>query len=69
MRGCTVSRRYINVRNSGVFNLVNMYLGHLTLCVLMVEGMSVVANVMLSLTNVMSPSPDLCDLSVSTVVK
>ena len=35
----------------------------------MVEGMSVVVNVMLSLTSVMSPPPVLCDLSVRTVVK
>ena len=35
-------------------------------CVLMVEGMSVVVNVMLSLTSVMSPP---LDLSVSMVVK
>ena len=39
------------------------------LCVLMVEGMSVVVNVMLSLINVMSPHPALCNLSVRTVVK
>ena len=33
-------------------------------CVFMVEGMYVVVNVMLSLTIVMSPPPDLCDLVV-----
>ena len=37
--------------------------------VLMVEGMSVVVNVMLSLMSVMSPPPALCNLSVRTVVK
>ena len=31
--------------------------------------MSVIVNVMLSLTSVMSPHPDLYDLSVRTVVK
>ena len=40
-----------------------------TLCVLMVEGVSVVVNVMLSLMSVMSPPPALCNLSVRTVVK
>ena len=35
----------------------------------MVEGMSVVVNVMLSLISVMSPPPALCNLSVRTVVK
>ena len=39
------------------------------LCVLKVEGMSVVVNVMLSLMSVMSPPPALCDLSVRTAVK
>ena len=35
----------------------------------MVEGMSVVVNVMLSLMSVMSPSHALCNLSARTVVK
>ena len=39
------------------------------LCVLMVEDMSVVVNVMWSLLRVMSPPPAFCDLSVRTVVK
>ena len=39
------------------------------LCVLMVECMSVVANIMLSLMSVMSPPPVLCNLSVRTGVK
>ena len=37
------------------------------LCVLMVKGMYVVVNVMLSLMSMMSPLPVLCDLSVRTV--
>ena len=39
------------------------------LCVLIVEGMSVVVNVMLSLMSEMSPPPALCNLSVRTAVK
>ena len=39
------------------------------LCVLIVEGMSVVVNVMLSLMSVMSPPPALCNISVRTPVK
>ena len=39
------------------------------LCILMVEGMSVVVNVMLSLMTVMGPPPSLCNLSARTVVK
>ena len=38
------------------------------LCVLIVEGMSVVVNV-ISLMSVMSPLPALCNLSVRTAVK
>ena len=37
-------------------------------CVLIVEGMLVVVNAMLSLMRVMSPPPDLCVLSVRTTV-
>ena len=69
---CAVSRRYINVCNCDMFSVVNMYLDHLkccVVCVLMVECMSVVVNVMLSLMSVMSPPPALCYLSVRTVVK
>ena len=39
------------------------------LCVLIVEGMYVVVNVMLSLISVMSPPPALCNISVHTAVK
>ena len=39
------------------------------LCVLMVEGMFVVVNVMLSLMSVMSQPHNLCNLSVRMVVK
>ena len=35
----------------------------------MVEGMSVVVNIIFSLTSVISPPPALCNLSVRTVVK
>ena len=39
------------------------------LCVLIVEGMSVIVNVMLSLMSVISPPPALCNPSVRTAVK
>ena len=67
--GCGVSRRYIDVCYCDVFSVVNVYLDHLMLCVLIVEVMSVVVNVMLSLMSVMSPPPALCNLSVRTAVK
>ena len=52
--GCAVSRRYVDVCYCDTFSVVNVYLDHLKLCVFMVEGMSVVVNVMLSLMSVMS---------------
>ena len=39
------------------------------MCVLMVEDMSVVVNVMLYLMSVLIPPPALCNLTVCTVVK
>ena len=69
VRGCAVSRRYINVCNCDMFSVVNVYLDHLKLCVLIVEGMYVVVNVMLSLMSVMSPPPAVCKLSVRTALK
>ena len=69
VRGCAVSRRYIHVCNCDMFSVVNVNLDHLKFCVLMVEGMSVVVNVMLSLMSVMSSPPALCNISVRTVVK
>ena len=68
MRGCAVSRRYIDVCYCDMFSVVNVYLDHF-MCVLIVEGMSVVVNVMLSPMSVMNPPPALCNLSVRTVVK
>ena len=43
--------------------------GSYVLCVLMVEGMTVVVNVMLSLMNVISPPPALCNLSACMGLK
>ena len=56
VRGCGVSRRYIDVCYCDMFSVVNVYLDHLKLCVLIVEGMSVAVNVMLSLMSLMSLS-------------
>ena len=49
VRGCAVSSRFINVCSCDMFSVV--------LCVLMVESMSVVVNVMLSLISVTRPTP------------
>ena len=73
MRGCGVSRRYIDVCYCDMFSVVNVYLDYLKFCVvctlLIAKGMSVVVNVMLYLMSVMSPPPALCNLSVRTAVK
>ena len=53
-----------------MFRVVNVYHDHMKFyVVLIVEGMSVVVNVMLSLMSVMSPPPAMCNLSVRTDVK
>ena len=69
VRGCGGSRRYIDVCYCDIFSAVNVYLDHLKLCVLIVEGMFVVVNVMLSLMSVMSSPSALCNISVRTAVK
>ena len=69
VRGCSVSRMYIHVCKCDMFSVVKMYLDHLKFCVFMVEGMSVVVNVMLYLMSVMSTPPALCNLSARTAVK
>ena len=38
VRGCAVSRRYINVCNCDMFSVVNWYLDHLKLCVVYIDG-------------------------------
>ena len=38
MRGCAVSKRYINVCNCDMFSVVNVYLAHLKFCVVCING-------------------------------
>ena len=38
VRGCAVSRRYINVCNCDMFRVVNVYLDHLKFCVVCING-------------------------------
>ena len=54
---CVCSRRYIDVCNFDVFSVVNMYIDHLKLCVVCINGRIYVyvVNAMLFLTSVMSP--------------
>ena len=68
MRGCAVSRRYINVCNCNMFSVVNVYLDHLKLCVVCIDGRRYVY---CSECNVVSNEPTSCivQLSARTVVK
>ena len=38
VRGCAVSRRYIDVCNCGMFSVVNVYHDHLKFCVVCING-------------------------------
>ena len=38
VRGCAISRRYINVCNCDMFSAVNVYLDHLKFCVVCIDG-------------------------------
>ena len=38
VRGCAVSRRYINVYNYDILSVVNVYLGHMKVCVVCING-------------------------------
>ena len=56
VRGCDVSRMYIDVCHNDVFSVVNVYLKHLKLCVVCINGRrSVVVNEMSFLMSKMSP--------------
>ena len=71
VRGCAVSRRYINVCNCDMFSVVNVYLYHLKFCVVCIDGrryIYVVVNVMLSLISVMNPPSALCCVCSHVVV-
>ena len=38
VRGCAVSRKYIDVCNCDVFSVVNVYLDHFKVCVVCIYG-------------------------------
>ena len=71
MRGCGVSRRYIDVCYCDMFSVVNVYHDHLKFCVVCTNSRKYVCcnECMLSLMNVMSQPPALCNMSVRTAVK
>ena len=71
VRGCGVSKGYIDVCYCDMFSVVNVYLDHLKFCVVCINSRRYVCivHVMLSLMSVMSPHPALCNLSVRNAVK
>ena len=40
--GCAISSKYVNVCNSDVFSVVNMYHDHLKFCIVFINGQSYV---------------------------
>ena len=38
VRGCAISRRYVNVCNCDIFNVINVYLDHLKFSVVCIDG-------------------------------
>ena len=71
MRGCGVSRRYIDVCYCDMFSVANVYLGHLKFCVVCINSRRYVCCSECDVVSmsVMSPPPALCNLSVRTAVK
>ena len=69
--GCAVSRRYINVCNSDVFSVVNMYHDHLKFGVVCINGRRYVycSECYVVPNECDKPTHALCNLSVRTVVK
>ena len=71
VRGCAVSRRYIDVCYCDMFNVVNVYLDNLKFCVVRINGRRYVC---CGECYVVSDECDehtssLCNLSLRTVVK
>ena len=71
MCGCAISRRCIDVRNCNMSSVVHVYLDHLKLCVVCINGRMYVlcseCNVLSNECNDLTPA--LCNISVCTVVK
>ena len=64
VRGCGVTRRYIDGCYCDMFSVVNVYLDHLKFCVGCTNSRRYVC-----LMSVMSPPLALCNISVRTAVK
>ena len=71
VRGCGVSRRYIDVCYCDMFSVVNVYLDHLKFYVVCINSRRYVCCSECDVVSneLMSPPPALCNLSVRTDVK
>ena len=63
MRGCAVSRKYIDVCYCDMFSVVNVYHDYLKLCVVCINGRKFVCcGECYGVSNMMSPRTVLCNL-------
>ena len=71
MRGCAVSRRYIDVCYCDMYSVVNVYLDYLKFCVVCINSLRYVCcGECYVVSNVCDePTSPLCNLSLPTVVK
>ena len=63
VRGCAVSRRYINLCNCDMFSVINVYLDHLKFCVVCINDRRYFFVVVKVMSSLMSPPLALCNLS------
>ena len=70
VRGCAVSRRYIDVCLCDMFSVVNVYLDHLKFCVVCINGRRYVCcgECYVVSDECDEPPPALCNLLLRTVV-
>ena len=69
VRGCAVSRRYINDYNCDMFSVAYVYLIHLKFCVVCSDGRRYVCCSECNGVSNECNEPTSCNLSVRTVVK
>ena len=69
VRGCGVSRRYIDVCYCDMFSVVNVYLDHLKFCVVCINSQRYVCCSECNVVSIECNEPALCNLSLRTVVR
>ena len=69
VRGCGVSRRYVDVCYCDMFSVVNVYLDHLKFCVVYINNRKYACCSECDVVSNKCNEPALCNLSVRTAVK